>query len=95
MQRENTRRVALQIGQTMDRAEKAPPGVGRTEALVRDLRAINTSVAPADVQKAVAAYIVAFQHGLDAFKSGQNVSAVDQKMTEWKPEFVEAIRRHR
>lgn len=92
---EATRRVDHDIGKAVASMEKKTPGIDRANDLIRDLRAIDTHGAPADVRFALSEYAKALDDGISTVKSGGNATLFDPIIAEKNKALQEAIKKHK
>lgn len=90
-----TRKVQREMNHVVADWQKLPPGIERAEELVRRLRRIDASHAPADVQKALQEYVDALDRAVRVLKAGASIQAADREIAEKKAALDQALTTHR
>jgi hypothetical protein len=91
---EATRNVNREISVALQKWRTTPAGIQRGEELVRLLRAIDSSHAPPDVQRALGEYADALDHGVTVLKAGVGSAEVDREIADKKTALDRAIQKH-
>lgn len=94
---EATREVNRELGGAIKAWERKPPGIERGNELVRRLRSIDSSRAPADVRVAISEYAKALDDALVVYRSRHEAAAAaiyDPIITEKKNALDQALKKH-
>jgi hypothetical protein len=94
---EATREVNRELGGAIKAWESKPPGIERGNELVRRLRSIDSSRAPADVRVAISEYAKALDDTLVVYRPGHEAAAAaiyDPIIAEKKNALDQALKKH-
>jgi len=78
----------------MHQLQQSPPGMARVDTFLKQLRAIDTHYAPAEVQQGLHDYISALQQSMDAVKSGGDDKRLDDEVAASKDRLIAACKKY-
>ncbi|HKI70324.1 MAG TPA: hypothetical protein VKA67_12085 [Verrucomicrobiae bacterium] len=87
----HARYVEEDFAAAVDKLEKSPPGIPRVETFIANLKAIDTTYAPADVKQALHDYISALQKSFDALKAGRDTKPYDKAIAEARQRLIKSV----
>jgi hypothetical protein len=90
----HARAVQQNFAVAVERLQNSSPGVERVETFVRDLKAIDTAYAPADVKSALRDYTEAFEQSLDALKAGRDTTLYGPVIAHAKEQLIAAVAKY-